>query len=192
MAWKGWDVTRSEELEPVGRAQIPIPKTFTLQLRDHHLGQPDVEVTWQVRDGKPECTAVTFTATEQEVRTSWMCRIRLDGLLDAVIKWMMSGTISLDDGTGQLLLEDGSGGFQLEPGPVEAAAEVRTARKTKITDELLREVADVYRANVDDKPTTRVAEHFSREHRTAALYVKRARERGFLGAAAVGKAGEQS
>lgn len=61
-----------------------------------------------------------------------------------------------------------------------------------ITDELLREVADVYRANVDDRPTIAVAEHFGRQHRTAALYVKKARERGFLGAAAVGKAGEQS
>jgi hypothetical protein len=191
MTWKGFDVIRSEEVEPVGRAQIPIPKTFTLQLRDDHLGQPDVEVTWQVRDGKPECTAVTFTAAEQEVRTSWMCRVRLDGLLDSVIRWMMSGTISLEDDTGQLLNEDGAGGFQLEPGPVEAAAAVRTARKTKITDDLLREVADVYRANVDDKPTIAVAEHFGREHRTAALYVKKARDRGFLGAAMRGKAGEK-
>jgi hypothetical protein len=187
MAWKGWDVTRSEELEPVGRAQIPLPKTFTAQLRDDHLGQPDVEVTWQVRDGKPECTAVTFTATEQEVRTSWMCRIRLDDLLDAVIRWMVSG---IDDPATDWF--DFPRLAEAEAAGREAAAQVRIARKTKITDALLREVADVYRANVADGPTIAVAEHFGREHRTAALYVKKARERGFLGAAARGKAGEQS
>jgi hypothetical protein len=46
------------------------------------------------------------------------------------------------------------------------------------------------RANVSDKPTEAVAEHFDKGH-TAALYIKRARERGFLGPAIKGKAGEQ-
>ena len=67
----------------------------------------------------------------------------------------------------------------------------RAARKVKITDDLLREVADIYRATVFDKPTETVAEHFDKQHRTAALYIKRARERGFLGPAIKGKAGEQ-
>jgi hypothetical protein len=66
----------------------------------------------------------------------------------------------------------------------------RAGRKVKITDALLRELADVYRANVSDKPTEAVAEHFDKGH-TAALYIKRARERGFLGPAIKGKAGEQ-
>jgi len=49
----------------------------------------------------------------------------------------------------------------------------------------------VYRANVNDRPTEAVAEHFGRQHRTATQYIKRARERGFLGPAIKGKAGEQ-
>jgi hypothetical protein len=67
----------------------------------------------------------------------------------------------------------------------------RAARKVNITDDVLREVAEVYRANVSDRPTLAVAEHFDKGHSAAALYVKRARERGFLGPAAKGKAGEQ-
>jgi hypothetical protein len=67
----------------------------------------------------------------------------------------------------------------------------RAGRKVKITDALLREVADIYRANVSDKPTEAVAEHFDKAHRRAALYIKRARKRGFLGPAIRGKAGEQ-
>jgi hypothetical protein len=72
-----------------------------------------------------------------------------------------------------------------------AARDARAARRVKITDALLREVATVYRANVNDKPTEAVAEHFGRQHRTATHYIKRARERGFLGSAIKGKAGEQ-
>jgi hypothetical protein len=56
---------------------------------------------------------------------------------------------------------------------------------------MLREVAAVYRANVSSRPTEAVAEHFDRRHRTAALYVKRARECGFLGPATRGRAGER-
>lgn len=67
----------------------------------------------------------------------------------------------------------------------------RTARKVTVTESMLREVAAVYRANVGDKPTQAVAEHFDKAHRTAALYVKQAREAGFLGKATKGKAGEQ-
>ena len=72
-----------------------------------------------------------------------------------------------------------------------AARDARASRKVKITDALLREVASVYRANVNDRPTEAVAEHFGRQHRTATQYIKRARERGFLGPAIKGKAGEQ-
>jgi hypothetical protein len=185
MAWKGGGITASEELEPVGRIQIP--KTFTLQLLDDHLGRPDVEVTWQVRGGKPQCTAVTVTATEQEVQSSWLCGIRLDDLLDHVIQRMRSGLDDPDTDWFDFprLAEAAAAGRS-------AAAQVRIARKTKITDELLREAAEIYRAAGTDKPTMAVAEHFGRQHRTAAVYVKKARERGYLGAAAVGKAGEQS
>jgi hypothetical protein len=62
----------------------------------------------------------------------------------------------------------------------------RAGRKVKITDALLREVADVYRANVSDKPTEAVAEHFdkctarlraSNGHRSAASSARQSRGR---------------
>ena len=74
---------------------------------------------------------------------------------------------------------------------VREVREVRAGRKVKVTDELLREVAEVYRANVENYPTQAVANHFDRQPRTARLYVQRARDAGFLGPAIQGKAGEQ-
>ncbi|MGH3475325.1 MAG: hypothetical protein ACRDQD_00645 [Nocardioidaceae bacterium] len=75
--------------------------------------------------------------------------------------------------------------------PRSTSRQARAARKVEITDDLLREVAGIYRANVTDRPTEAVAEHFDKAHRTAARYIELAREAGFLGAATRGKAGEQ-
>lgn len=75
---------------------------------------------------------------------------------------------------------------------------VRKQARRGLSDQLLREVAQVYRANVDSNPTASVAHHFARHHRTAGLYIKSARERidpetgePFLGRATKGRAGEQ-
>jgi len=50
----------------------------------------------------------------------------------------------------------------------------------RLTPALLAEVAQVYRARIDDRPTAAVAAAFGVAHRTAALYVQRAREAGLL------------
>jgi hypothetical protein len=69
----------------------------------------------------------------------------------------------------------------------------------KITNDLLREVAGIYRAYVTDNPTQAIADHYDKSHRTAGGYVKAARERidpdtgkPFLGPALRGRAGEKS
>ena len=67
----------------------------------------------------------------------------------------------------------------------------RRPRRKKVDDELLLKVAEVYRANVDDRPTQAVREHFQVKPSTASWYVRQARDAGHLGPAAIGKAGEQ-
>jgi hypothetical protein len=74
-------------------------------------------------------------------------------------------------------------------------AQVRAARhesRRRVTPEMLQQVADVYRDNVDNNPTDAVAQFTGRAHRTATLYVRQARAAGYLGAAIIGKAGEMS
>jgi hypothetical protein len=66
---------------------------------------------------------------------------------------------------------------------------VRSARR-KVTDDVLRDVAEVYRREIGKNPTEAVADHLGVAMRTAGLYVRRARDAGFLGEALRGKAGE--
>jgi hypothetical protein len=68
------------------------------------------------------------------------------------------------------------------PGQAEVTRGVSRARRNTrrlLSDDRLRLVADVYRAN-PGRPTAAVAEHFALERRTARLYVKRARDAGLL------------
>src|SRR5215207_6036689 len=83
-------ISSSGELESVG--QLRMPARFTLHLRDDDDGDPDIDLTWQIRDGVPECVDVHITATEtgHEVRVTGLRGVRVEDLLDSTIKWMMS------------------------------------------------------------------------------------------------------
>ena len=54
------------------------------------------------------------------------------------------------------------------------------SRQRKVTDELLREVAEVYQSDTLGAPTLAVEDHFDKPNRTATRWVKLARHRGFL------------
>ncbi|MFI9505618.1 hypothetical protein [Nocardia sp. NPDC052566] len=55
-----------------------------------------------------------------------------------------------------------------------------SAGKRRVTDELLRRVAEVYRENIDHAPTAAVGRIFGVKTRMASTYVQKARERGYL------------
>lgn len=65
-------------------------------------------------------------------------------------------------------------------------------RRRKLTDDLLREVAEIYRAAIAEgrHPTTAVRDALMVSHSQAAKYVSRARKRGYLGPTSAGRAGE--
>jgi hypothetical protein len=67
----------------------------------------------------------------------------------------------------------------------------RTATPRRLTDDLLAEVAEVYRQNVSTgKPSKAVAEHFKYTTTSARRVVREARRRGLLGPARPGRGGE--
>ena len=170
---------------------IALPAVFTARFTDDPDGGPELQLTFAVRSRTPECVEVLVTPAGegQEVRTSHLTGIRVEDLMERAIVELrvVRGHGDRDPVTGMYDFYDP------RPGEAEIAATraARAARKVKITDELLREVAAIYRANVDHKPLEAVAARFDRAHRTAALYVARARERGFLSPALKGKAGER-
>lgn len=182
------------------------------------LAPDEVELRLGVvmRDGVPEVREVTFRSvgTGRPVRALDL-RIKLDDLLEDAVKlgaFVRSGETGgwRDTPFGRRELAahpELYGGPWLRPtandqerlATKEAVTKVRKRPRRKVTDELLREVAEVYRANVDDRPAQAVRERFGMPTSTAALYVQRARQRTdpktgapFLGAAIKGKAGEQS
>ena len=62
-------------------------------------------------------------------------------------------------------------------GPSAVAA---SRRRRVVTDELLQEVAEVYKADTTRRPTQAVADHFFTGHRNATRWVRLARDRKFL------------
>jgi hypothetical protein len=181
------ELTTGDETARVG--MLEMPKDFTVHLVDDDGGEPDVDLVFQVRAGRPECREVHIRATEDghEVRVSGLAGIRIEDCLEQAIKHMWDGILRDVEASGLSWLINSEYSHRLA---VQETRKARVARKIKITDSMLREVAEIYRANVKDRPTEAVAEHFGKQHRTATLYIKRARDRGFLGAAVKGKAGE--
>jgi hypothetical protein len=190
MVYRDFNIATSEQLEPVG--QLRMPARFTLHLRDDDEGGPNLDLTWQVRNGAPECTDVNITAAEKghEIRVTGLRGIRVEDCLERTVRWMMS---TRTDGSDEPQLPEKTHWFDFATGreAVRQTRAARAGRRVKITDNFLREVAEVYRANVADRPTQSVAEYFDRGHSAAALYVKRARAAGFLGPTTKGKAGER-
>lgn len=161
--------------EYVAVGAVYLPPSFTAHYTEDDAGAPDVAITFEVRDGVPVCREVRITATDDghEVRHSGIVGVRIEDALDQAIK--------------NLLLPDRD-----KPGAVRAAVResqaVRSSRRVVITEAMLREVAEIYRSNIGHGPTQAVADHFGKEHRTATLYVKRARESGLLPETSRGKA----
>jgi len=165
--------------------------------------EPEVRADVEVRyDGVPECREVRIltVGAGRPVRARDLRAFRLDDLIEAGFGLAVMQPAPLSEmarrhGVSEGDWVTGSTGKQSD----EAIRHLRKkAKNRRVTDELLRAVAEVYRANVDRNPTQAVREHFDKAPSTAALYVQLARKRTdpatgarFLGAAIKGKAGEQ-
>ncbi len=152
---------------------------------------PDVVLRVEIRDGAPTCREIRFRSKNdgREVRRSDLKALEVENLLESgaskACHWV---TWEQRDLVATILPDELDEDMKRR-----AMKQVRGARRThrrQVTDELLENVAQVYRSNVSHHPTQAVAQHFGKAHRTAALYVRRARDAGFLGRALPGKAGE--
>jgi hypothetical protein len=140
--------------------------------------RPAYHLTFKVIDGVPQCREVRVTSTDhgREVRRS-----DLQFAIEDYLEW---ATLSLAQPVASTAREDGRLVMTLDPRGLDAfRSMVRRARRTTHrrgpSDEQLREAAGVYRA-ADHAPTQAVADRFEIAHRTASLWIKRAREKGML------------
>jgi hypothetical protein len=171
------------ELVPVGA--VYLPPSFTAHYEDDDAGAPDVALTFEIRDGVPECRDVRITATKDghEVRHSGIVGVRIEDALDESIRNLIIGGPTAT-GPGDKSPERP----RIVRSAIRQSQTARTSRRVVITDALLREVVEIYGANIQHEPTQAVADHFGKKHRTAALYVQRAREAGLLPPTTRGKA----
>lgn len=190
MAQTGWMVRHHMGSDLVVIGDRAFPEEFEMVLaRDDR--RPEVLITFEVRDGVPQCRRVEVRRTEasREVKSSDLRGVSLEDALETAVARAAYATIDLD---GRISISRGPTDATEDRATVQIVREVRRDSRRRMNDDMLRDVARVYREHVGDRPTAAVADVFDRSHRTAALYVQQARQRGFLGPTSQGKAGEQT
>lgn len=186
--WRRFELSVSREKVPMGQAQVP--RTFACHLLDFEDGSPNIDILWTVEGGSPVCREVHIAAVDggREVTCSGLAGVRVEDMLEKTMKALIwEGDASHRDDPERWSWPSG----QVQREGLRELRAARARRRVKVTDDMLQEVARVYRACVTDKPTQSVADHFGVGHRTATRYVAQARQAGHLGAAIKGKAGEQ-
>ncbi|MEO3811355.1 hypothetical protein ABGB17_20365 [Sphaerisporangium sp. B11E5] len=167
-----------------------VPELFTLTWHDPDGVAPSLRMEFAVRDGVPQCREIHIVATSdgRQVQSSDARGLKVEDYLEYAISRVAWHVEVADDGTRTAVMRD------VPDDVLDAVRHTRVARtqaRRKLTPELLREVAKVYRLHVDGNPTKAVADHFGlASDRTARHWVKAARAAGELGESIRGKAGE--
>jgi hypothetical protein len=187
MAWRGRTRVGSKfggqhggltEIEGVAVPRVAI------YAHDGDEGEPDLEVTFEVRDGRPEC--VDFhVRTKPDGRGIRTADLQMVTNLDAIAVNLYAAVAPVPGGSAFNWMwrqtEENAARAQ------RAVYEARKARRGTVTRAALEEVARVYRENVDTSPTEAVRVLLGYSKRTAARRVQQAREAGLLPKTTPGK-----
>ena len=170
---------------------VELPARFEMT-RPAVRGAPEVYMGFEVIDGVPLCSEVRFRSGKggRGVRTSDLRFAKIDDWIAHCSGLVARHVTKKHSGAGRVAVRtEGEAGFRKAAGVV---ARVRRGARRRVTDALLRKVADTYRANLGRAPTAAVAEAFDVSYRTAGDYVRQARDRHYLGESIKqGKAGER-
>lgn len=170
----------ADGVEVLRGTQLKLPRKFVACFPDSDPTGPDLHLRFEMRAGIPQCREV-FLQAHPEGREIRAADIKWAADLEKCITiacQMVAPHISALPVLGNEGLEYPN----VPAGHVEVQTGVSRARRNtrrQLSDDRLPEVAEVYRAN-PGRPAKAVAEHFGFKPRTAALYVKRARDAGLL------------
>ncbi|TYK50579.1 hypothetical protein [Actinomadura decatromicini] len=184
----------SEKWLPIGDGyELPHQFTVTYVPRSGSADPIGFEIHFEVIDGAPQSREVRILATpgNREVRNADLRAIPVEEITEQVAAQLAVQYRTDEQGNRRRVAR-----FILtEDGQREGITAVRTARRQvrrRVTNEILRQVAEVYRENLAHAPVRAVAEHFDLgSDRTARRWVQQARAAGHLGSAVKGKAGER-
>ena len=151
-----------------------------------------LELVITVADGMPRCTEVRMFATRDdvEVEARHLRDRKWENLIERACAVAALSMTAEDEDTAVVVYEP----IDTESEARQALAEIRRARRVGrrsargqgYPDEMLRRVADAYNHG-GDRPTKAVRDAEGIPQSTAQLYVKKARERGFITRPAPGR-----
>jgi hypothetical protein len=177
---RGFMLKHSGEYEVIEGFWMPLWVEWT----DHGYDGPDLFARIEVRNGKPELVRLEWSSNQyqREIRQRDLRSLEVSGLVDVLYAGL---TFHADSDTGAVRrgLGETAGG---DHPPAFYVAQRFIARQRrpegyrKITPELLKGVAEVYRRHIDGAPTQAVAKTFGVKPRMASVYVDRARKAGLL------------
>jgi hypothetical protein len=142
---------------------------------------PDMHVRVELRDGSPQVVELSWKAQQGqgEIRRKHLRQIDLEKLVTDLVVSMIEKPVPAG-----LSLTRKADVDQLREASRKARKFVERQRLPRarrvMTPEFLEAVAQVYRENIDGKPTKAVGETFNVQSRMASKYVDAARQRGYL------------
>lgn len=153
-----------------------LPTWVEIEVNGHD--EPNLFARVEIRDDVPRLVELGWRASERqtEIRQKDLRETAVATILDDVYAMTI---IEVRDG--EAVLNVGAEGSEQDRKMRNLLEELRVGKgKRIISAELLSQVADVYRANIDHAPTEAVARTFGVRSRMASGYVQRARQHGYL------------
>lgn len=161
-----------------------LPTWVEFELDGHD--EPDFHCRVEIRDGVPRVVELGWRAREHqsEIRQTHLRETEVSTVVNAIYgTWVVELRDVWRDKPGMAMPTIGT---EQERNIRGLLYDLRAGRR-HVNAELLRQVAEVYRANFDKAPAAAVARTFGVKQRMAHEYVRRARERGFLPPTTQGK-----
>jgi hypothetical protein len=156
---------------PVQMDGYLLPPRFALVITEDYSGAPDLTLRFRVVDQRVECVAVELRTAEgdRELTPSDLRAIRLADLME----WAVELAAQPIEGQGMGRIAIG----ERRPGDRGAVRAVNRRRR-RVNAATLEQVAEIVRTA--EKPVDEIMQALGVERRAAQLWVKRARDGGYL------------
>jgi hypothetical protein len=181
MAWEGKQKFRAFAGREVQLGDTLVPGAAQY-IFTGEKGAPDATLTFEIRDGRPECTEISIKTKPdgRGIRSADLAMVHLDNLTTAVFAQFAEGQPSSRLFSGP---QDEETYYRAE----RDISEARSARRGAVTSAELEDVARIYRDHITASPTRAVAVLLGYTERTAARRVQQARAAGLLPKTTPGK-----
>jgi len=211
VGWAEWDRARESFVQVGDRA---VPQRIDAVFEGTADKGPSLHMTIEMRRGAPHCTELTIKAHPEgrEVRGVDYRAVQLEKWVDEITALASMDVVTADDGStvfsrsinralagaapGEVVnatltemarYHADEGGEQEFAQASKTIKEARSGSRRRLTDELLKQVAEIYRANLNDRPGEAVQAAYWVCPRQAARYIRAARDKGFLPPTTQGK-----